>query len=315
MKAFTAFFKLIRWPNLVFIALTQCLFFFYIFFSINDNSFSQKFYTNFYFLVLASVLIAAAGYIINDYFDVKIDAINKPQKVIIGKIIKRRWAIILHWIFSGIGVLISLYISYTNKNWIIGIGNLACVILLWFYSTTFKRKLLSGNILVALLSAYTILVVYVYTGPSFFTTINWAITNNIFNEKLLFKYALFYASFAFVTTLIREAVKDLEDIEGDRKYGCNTMPIAWGIPATKIFIAIWIVVVTVALFILQLYAWLSGKWLTAIYYLLLLIIPLGSLFFSFKKATLATDYKKLSFLIKLIILAGILSMCLVKINL
>ncbi len=99
MKLTAAFFQLIRWPNLFFIALTQLLFYYCIAAPLAPSGGESYFKNLFYLLMLASVFIAAAGYIINDYFDLKIDEINKPQKVVIDKIIKRRWAIIWHFFF------------------------------------------------------------------------------------------------------------------------------------------------------------------------------------------------------------------------
>lgn len=93
----------------------------------------------FVLLSLSSVLIAAAGYIINDYFDLHIDRVNKPDKVVVEKIIKRRWAIIWHWVLSGLGIAIGFYLSWKLRNIFIGPSNTLCVLLLWFYSTTFKK--------------------------------------------------------------------------------------------------------------------------------------------------------------------------------
>ncbi len=125
MKLIAAFFKLIRWPNLFFIALTQCLFYFCVFETmLNQPGYDHKHFL-FYLLIVASVTIAAAGYIINDYFDLQIDAVNKPSKVVVDKIVKRRWAIIWHWFLSGIGILLSIYISYRIGNWLIAVANVA----------------------------------------------------------------------------------------------------------------------------------------------------------------------------------------------
>jgi 4-hydroxybenzoate polyprenyltransferase len=312
MKIIASFFKLIRWPNLVFIALTQLLFYFCVYIPMLETA--ENIHQNLLFILLlvASVLIAGAGYIINDYFDIQIDAINKPERMVINKIIKRRWAIVFHWLFSGIGILLSFYVSYKTKVWSIFFINMLCVIALWFYSTTFKKKLLSGNLIIAALTAWTILVVYLFVGAELVSLKGWATESNGFNTRRLFKFTLLYAGFAFVMTLIREVIKDLEDMEGDRKYDCKTMPIAWGVPASKVFTAVWIIVAATTLVVVQLYAWQSGKWLTAIYFLLLIILPLIYLLKKLSQARVNADYAKLSSIVKLIILAGILSMILLK---
>ncbi len=159
MKILVAFFRLIRWPNLLFIAITQCLFFFCVFNSVLKPAVAYH-YVDFFLLVAASIFIAAAGYIINDYFDRQIDAINKPDRVVLDSLVKRRWAIIWHLIFSFAGVMISIYISWRSGNWLIALGNILCVFLLWFYSTNFKKKLLIGNIIISALTAWVIFVIY-----------------------------------------------------------------------------------------------------------------------------------------------------------
>src|SRR5260221_2873587 len=231
-----AFLRLVRWPNLVFIALTQFLFYYFILLPGYRVS-KLEVYVNslqpslFYLLSLSSVLIAAAGYIINDYFDLNIDRVNKPDKLVVDKIIKRRSTILWHWILSGAGVLLGFYVSWKLRNPVVGLGNLGCVILLWFYSTTFKRKLLIGNVVISLLTASVILVLYVCefrvpgsTDP---------VLKNILSR--LFKYAMVYGGFAFIISLIREVVKDIEDMGGDARYGCRTMPIVWGVKVGKVF--------------------------------------------------------------------------------
>ena len=161
MKLFYGFERLIRWPNLVFIALTQALFFYCV---------VQPEFTDagrvpnlnppyIWWMILSSVLIGAAGYIINDYFDLNIDRINKPDKLVVERVIKRRWTIVWHLTLSIIGVLIGVYIDWKTNVRFLGLANLGCVLLLFVYSISLKKKLLSGNILISLLTAWTILVI------------------------------------------------------------------------------------------------------------------------------------------------------------
>ena len=305
MKLVAAFLKLIRWPNLFFIALTQSLFYFCVFDRLLLQAAFPHSHLLFFLLVSASVVIAAAGYIINDYFDVQIDAINKPQKVVVDKMVKRRWAIMWHWLLSSLGIVLSLYISYKIGNWIIAIANIFCVLLLWFYSTTFKRKVLSGNIIIAALTAWVIVVVYFFCGANI---INWQQANIPFDVNKFFKYVVLYAGFAFIVSLIREVVKDLEDMQGDAKYDCRTMPIAWGVPVSKVYTAVWLVVCVAALTIIQLYAVQLGWWPIALYGIVFTILPLLWILRKLFKARVAEDYKQLSKQIKFVMLAGILSM-------
>src|SRR5688572_14607727 len=144
MTNLVAFFKLIRWPNLFFIALTQALFHFCILLPIFSNAGSPAVFNIplLGWIIAASVLIAAGGYIINDYFDINIDQINKPGRQVIGKYISRRYAILWHSLLSFFGVLISFYIGWKLGIWWIGVANTGCTLLLFVYSTTFKKRFL-----------------------------------------------------------------------------------------------------------------------------------------------------------------------------
>lgn len=262
--------------------------------------------------MIASTFIAAAGYIINDYFDIQIDIINKPQRIVINKFIKRRWAIVWHLLLSTLGILISLYVSFKTGAWLIAAVNTFCVALLLFYSTTFKRKLLSGNLIIAALTGWVILVVYIFGGADIFSLQGWSSQVANLNVPKFFKFTMLYTSFAFIMTLIREVVKDLEDMEGDRKYKCETMPIVWGVPAAKIFTAVWISVCIAILAILQLYAWQSGWWWATLYILFLTILPMVVLLQKLYNASTSANYHTLSNIVKIVMLAGILSMLFVK---
>lgn len=305
MKVLAAFFRLIRWPNLVFIALTQVLFEFCIYRSIYpvvDADGSETY--RFILLMLASVLIAAAGYIINDYFDLNIDQVNKPDKVVVNTIISRRWVIFWHMFLSLLGLFFTVSALPMNDYWHLVLANLASIILLWFYSTTLKKQLLIGNVLISLLTAWVILVIFFSKYPLSIHSLLLADKN----EVRFFRYAILYASFAFVISLIREVVKDMEDREGDRKYGCRTMPIVWGLNASKVFVAVWVIVLVAVLGILQVYVIPFGWWHSALYCLLLIILPLLWVLRQLYRANSAEDFHQISTVIKLVMLTGIVSM-------
>jgi 4-hydroxybenzoate polyprenyltransferase len=260
----------------------------------------------FWLLVAASVLIAAGGYIINDYFDINIDRVNKPDKMVVEKFIYRRWAILWHLFITTIGVALSLYVSL-KTNFLIVIANISCTFLLWFYSTTFKKKLLSGNIIISALMAWTVVVLYFAVNTRFYS--NQALPNEVYTAmQRIYKFAVFYAGFAFIISLIREVVKDIEDMEGDEKYGCSTMPIAWGVPAAKVFVGVWMVVLIGALAVLEFYVLQLGWWHSALYCASLLIAPLCWILYKFYRSQGAAAYHGISSMIKLVILLGILSM-------
>jgi 4-hydroxybenzoate polyprenyltransferase len=164
---------------------------------------------NLYLIVLSTLMITAAGYMINDYYDVKIDYVNKPHEVIVGKGIKRRVVILLHTVLNftaiGLGYLISPSIALIN---------FLAAFLLWFYSNQLKREPFIGNLTVALLTGFSIFLIGFYFQKS---------------ELLVLTYAIF----AFFLNLIREIIKDIEDRPGDRKHGCRTLPIVLGFRKTK----------------------------------------------------------------------------------
>lgn len=314
MKLISAFFRLVRWPNLIFIALTQLLFFYCIILpSLPEGYYQQsnKLTPNIFFLlVVASVLIAAAGYIINDYFDINIDQVNKPDKMVVQKIIGRRWAIVLHLVITFAGLVISGYVSL-KTNWVILMANFICALLLWAYSTTFKKKLLSGNIIISGLTAWTVLVLYFAANTSLILTADLqpAIASGM---NRIYKFAALYAGFAFIISLIREVVKDIEDMEGDARYNCKTMPIVWGVPAAKVFVGVWLVVLVGALVIVQFYALQMGWWLSALYVVALVIVPLIWILKKFHQAQTPLQYHVVSNMIKLVMLTGICSILFIR---
>ena len=306
MKEIAAFFRLIRWPNLVFIAITQILFRYFILDFVYEQNhpgyeqikLSEKL---FYLLVLASVCIAAAGYIINDYFDVNIYQVNKASKVIIGNFIKRRWAIFFHAFLSLTGLAFSAYIGYKLSNIYIPVFNFISILLLWFYSTTFKKKLLIGNIIISLLTAWVILVL---TLAEYRFRIS---PDDIVWHRLL-KVSFVYAGFAFIISLVREVIKDMEDMEGDADFGCKTMPIVWGLPASKVFAGVWIIVLAGILIIIQIYVIQFGWWFSAVYSVITIIIPLLWVLRKLYQSNSKKDFHQLSSAVKMIMAAGILSM-------
>jgi len=303
MRLIAGFLRLVRLPNLVFIALTQILFQYCIFRPLFNGAVPAGDTARFILLVIASVLIAAAGYIINDYFDINIDEINKPGKMVIDKIINRRWALAWHLLLSGIGVVLTFIAVPFRQLWYLVLANMACVALLWFYSTTFKKKLLIGNIIIALLTAWTILII-------FFSKFSLADAFGAVHEgqAKFFRFTFLYAGFAFICSVIREAIKDMEDIHGDARYGCRTMPIVWGINVTKVYVAIWLIILIALLVIVQAYILQFRWWAAVVYCILFILLPAGYIFRSLYGAKSQHDFHRLSSWTKTVILTGILSM-------
>jgi 4-hydroxybenzoate polyprenyltransferase len=263
-----------------------------------------------FLLVVSYVLIYAEGYVINDYFDLNIDQINKPEKVVVEKIISRRWVIFWHVLLSVVGIAIGFYIDWTTKVKFLGLLNTAVVGLLFIYSISLKKKLLIGNIMVSALTAWAIMVI---TFCETSNLLRQDITGS-YTEKIT-RISFLYTGFAFVISLIREVVKDMEDIDGDRRYGCNTMPIAWGITSTKVFVSVWLVVLIGLLLVVQFYVLILNWWWSAVYSFLLIILPLFYIFKLLLSANASKDYHHLSSLIKVVMFTGLLSMIFFRIYL
>ena len=311
LQKVAAFFRLIRYPNLIFIALTQSLFYFIIekriFSEINHSLLPQLSTNDFILLLFSSIVIAAGGYIINDYFDMDIDNVNKPHKLVIGKIISRRWAMLFHMLLSLIGLFLTAVVALHINNMLLLVFNFISVVLLLFYSTTFKKRLLIGNIIISLLTAWVVGVLFV--AEIKIADVEFMLKNNDLIERL-YKYTLMYAGFAFVVSLVREVIKDLEDIIGDKKYGCTTMPIVWGVNVSKIYAATWVVVLMGVLLSLFFYTIInSWSWLFSLMIIVLLVFLIVILV-NIKKAATSKDFGKISNQVKLLMLIGILSMML-----
>jgi 4-hydroxybenzoate polyprenyltransferase len=258
----------------------------------------------FWLLVIASVLIAAAGYIINDYFDLNIDQINKPGKVVVNTIISRRWVILLHMLLSLFGLILTVYALPSFKYWLLIFANGASIVLLLLYSAALKKKLLIGNVLISLLTAWVIGIIFLSKKDTGLVDPH---AEGIFHARF-FRLTVLYAGFAFIISLIREVVKDIEDIKGDRKFGCKTMPIIWGLNASKVFVAVWLIVLIATLTLLQFYVLEFNWWISIWYCALFIILPLLWVFKKLFTARSADQFHQLSSVIKLIMLTGILSM-------
>jgi len=186
----------------------------------------------FFILVFSTSLIAAAGNIINDYFDMRADRINKPERMIIGKYVKRRLAILTHWIINIIAFGMAIYLSYKlNTFWYLFI-HLLSINILWFYSTYFKRKLLIGNLLVASLTALVPLLVglyYYHHDGLIWDSFSTIFPFNWFDSHIYIVYlSVGLAVFAFLLNLAREIIKDIQDTEGDKVLRAKTLPLMIG---------------------------------------------------------------------------------------
>lgn len=298
-----AFLKLIRVENLLIIAITQWCIKYLVFAPFNEFSkFTPALFT---ISLVSTLLIAAAGYIINDYFDVKTDKINHPETVVIDVVIKRRWAMILHIIFNAIGLILGFYLAVKCHSLILLMFQILSILLLWFYSTHFKKQLLIGNIVVSTLTATIPLMPMVYeyyligNMDSFLTLM----VGNFLKTLVFIVFG--YSAFAFLTSFAREVIKDMEDYKGDIQTGCKTMPIVWGMITSKV-VTFFLIIITIGLLLLASFKFYQEKQFVAVYYILgLVIIPLSILVIQTIRAKSSKDFKMASLLLKFTMLFGI----------
>ncbi len=302
MQNMTSFLNLIRWKNLLLIALAQILIkyaliepFEVVRFTLNDFGFGL--------LVLATLCVAAAGNVINDIYDVDTDLVNKPGKVIIGKSISEKSGFNIYIIFTVIGVGLGFYLS--NLVGRSGFSAIFVIIsaLLYIYATYLKQTLLIGNITISFLVAMSLIIVGLFELLPVITLQNQETQLTFF--KIIFDYAIF----AFIINLLREMVKDIEDINGDYKAEMKTLPILIGRErALKVVFAVSLI----PLFAVSYYiiTYLYTHYIAVGYFLIFIIAPL--LYFTIKSFSAETKNEVvfLSLLLKLIMLFGVLSLLL-----
>ena len=254
---------------------------------------------DFFLLVLSIILIAAGGYIINDYFDIQVDTENQKDEVLVGRSIKRRVALMLHILFTLIGVLLGFYIAYSLEFITLGIIMAISAYTLWVYSLCYKRKFIIGNFIIAKLSS-----IFVFSVAAFEVLPKY----NLVESRQLLILLCTYTVFAFLSSLMHEVIKDLRGVEGDTKFKIKTLPTVWGIEKTKEFVK-WLSVITAFMVI----SFATYKFKTHIaalgYALVFLILPLFLLNIWIYKAKKTIDYERISKLNKFIIFAGIMSLC------
>ncbi len=276
------FFKLIRIKNLGIIVLTLYVTRLFVIGPKNEYA-TILFEHDIFLLTLGVVLIAAAGYIINDYYDIKIDVINKPDRVVIDRYFKRRTVILMQVFLNFSAAVIGLLLGL--KIFTIYVLSIFC---LWLYSNKLKRMPLLGNVMVAFLTSLSVLLLAIYYNK---------------NQAVVYSFAIF----AFFISVIREILKDLEDMEGDLIHGCKTLPISIGIRRTK-----WVIytcsVVFAACICLISFTHLESK----IFYLLAVSIFPALIFLNIRlyRADTNKKYHFLSTFCKIMMLLGVLGITL-----
>jgi len=259
-------------------------------------------------LITATVLIAAGGYVINDYFDIKIDRINRPDRVLVTTLISKQQAIRYHQALSIAGVAIGLVVAWWCRSWVLGMVMILVPGLLWFYSSSYKRQFIIGNLIIALLAALPPLTIAI-TNIAKLTHLYGDIMTYSPLSHDLYIWLGSFALFALLTTLMREMIKDMEDVEGDRELECHTLPVRIGEWGTK-----WVVsVLGIATIGLLIYigffclpypsGWtnLSGRYIA-----FGIITPMVGTLWLMWAAKISSDYRVAQGVMKFVMLMGIL---------
>lgn len=316
MHNFLQLVKLTRPTNLLIIALTMWLMRYYVLRPmVAVNGFELQFSIfNFLLLVLSTVLIAAAGNVINDYFDQRTDRVNKPKDIIVGVHVTRRVAMAAHQIFNFIGLALAVWVAWRIGMWKLSILSFFAAGSLWFYSVQFKRDLIIGNVIVAFLAGLVPLIVGIYEIPLLIKTYGAEVVQFYAQHMPLddpsdyFRYMLYfimgYSVFAFILNLIREIQKDMADIKGDIKIKARTIPIVYGLKKTKYITASLIVFTMISLIYLQQKV-VSDRY-SLIYLIIAILFPLAISLWYNHRAVRRPEFVRAGNYLKLAMLGGVL---------
>lgn len=303
-------FRLVRWPNLLIVAVTQYLLQYFVLVPAMEAAGLSPLLGPFHFslLVLDTILIAATGYIINDIEDYESDLLNKPDKVYINVVISARAAGFLYFLLGIIGFAIAWYLAiYAGDIRLVFIYP-AAMGLLWMYSRYFKKMPLIGNMVVALFCAFVAGVV-LFAEREAFAII--AATRPALAQKITLLFGG-YLVFAFLSTMLREIVKDMEDMEGDRARYVRSLPIAFGINAARYWGIGFGGLLLVSLLVFSKWLVENSQWAGLVFTWTAILLPLGYTMFLLKNANEKKDFSRLSKLTKFLMLTGLILLLLWK---
>jgi 4-hydroxybenzoate polyprenyltransferase len=303
-----AFLRLIRATNLLIIALSLSLFYYFILIPAHEYKLFTKllpFTTlEFVLFVLSVVLVAAGGNIINDYFDFELDRQFKSERPLPSGAISLDMAMYLYAAFAFAGIGLGFYLGYKANNFKIGYLYVVCALLLYLYSSYLKKVPLLGNIVVSALTAFIFLLLMVFEA-AFLNTIHFE--GSQFVMDMLLWQVMFYGGFAFLTNLTREVVKDLEDMEGDADFNVSTLPVQFGEQAAKWAAGI-LLFITIGFIGFFLKLFLDGNHMKEVLYLSLAVcLPLIGIAELLRRAKTPKDYGVISWGLKVVMLLGVLS--------
>ncbi|MDP5198781.1 geranylgeranylglycerol-phosphate geranylgeranyltransferase [Flavobacterium sp. DG2-3] len=301
------FLNLIRYKNLLMLAFMQLLFR-YAFLKQQEVPLALADW-QYGLLVLSTVLLAAAGYVINNIYDVGTDTINKPNDVVVGKGISETAAYNIYIGLNISGVAIGFILSNIIMRPTFASLFILIASLLYFYATTLKQIMILGNFVVALLLAASVLIIGVFDLFPATTGENQAQMASLFS--ILTDYALF----AFMINFIREIVKDIEDVNGDYNMGFNTLPVAIGVNrAAKIALGFAIVAFIMCGLYCNTYFMQNKLYIAVFYAFVTVLAPLLYFIVKIFSAKSQKDFHHLSSILKLILFFGILSILVIALN-
>ena len=263
---------------------------------------------NYILLVIATVCIAAGGYVINNIMDQDTDEIAKPQNRVVGVSVTETVAYNWYIGLTIVGVGIGFYLSNVIYKPTFASMFILVATLLYMYATSFKQIPVLGNVVVALMLSTSIIII------GLFDILPAIDADNRFRMKEAFDILMHYAIFAFIINLIREIVKDMEDMDGDYQSGINTLPITIGVQKTKIIVGV-LTVISIGILAYYVNSYLFELDYVVYYAMILIVGPL--IYFGVKllNATTKKEFHHLSLVLKIILFFGILSVVVIVYNL
>jgi 4-hydroxybenzoate polyprenyltransferase len=300
------FLKLVRWPNLVIIAIIFVLLRTQLIEGFHGTTLLRSCLSELHWMLmaLATILIAASGNVVNDIFDQDIDAHNRPEDRIVGLRISEENAWTIYYTLSGIGLSLGILLAFLMGNITNGLVFLLALGGLWFYSYSYKRQFLIGNLVVAMLAGLVILLPLIFErmcSPESWMQLPWM------------PFIMAYAFFSVLSTLIREVIKDMEDMQGDGRMHCSTMPLVIGVAATKAVVSVLTLVLVASVARYQWVKWEENDMLSFFFLVLAVQVPALVMLNTVIKAQHRADYHKASKLAKIMMVGGISSMVLFRI--
>ncbi|MEM0940270.1 MAG: geranylgeranylglycerol-phosphate geranylgeranyltransferase [Bacteroidota bacterium] len=267
-----------RVPNLLIIAIAQ----FFAAYCLLQIPLDRLIDIKFGLFLLSTGMIGAGGYIINDYFDQKIDMINRPQHVIVGTNLKRRFALLFHTLLTAGGIILGFMLDpFVGAIHIFSSGAL------WMYSGILKRQLLIGTLTISFLTSLSLLILMVY-----FLKFNTLVVA--------------YSMFGCVTIFIRESVKDIISVKGETAFGVHSVPIIWGIRGAKVVI---LLAGLVGICMITFYLLSISNWTIRYFFMTIFLVVLWA-FYRLIKADRMKDFEEIKKVIDIIITLGLVSITL-----